>query len=84
MTRQQIAKALETKLIESLKLNKIGFVKCNVIGSTVHVECRAASSANRAADVIANFCAKVSVWDSINDDDRTDIHKVYRVAGRIA
>lgn len=84
MTRQQAAAALTAKLQEALSVNKIGYSYCRVIGSMAHVECRAASSANRAADILANFCGKVSVWDSINDDDRNNIHKVYRVAGRIS
>ena len=73
---------LEGKIIEALMMNRIGFSSVDVIGQMVHVECRAASSANRAADIIANFCYGVRAWDSINDDDRHNVHKVFRVAGR--
>lgn len=73
---------LEAKITEALMMNRIGFKSVDVIGQVVHVECKAASSANMAADILANFCVGVHVWDSINDDDRHNVHKVFRVAGR--
>lgn len=83
MTRQEISKAVEANTVKALRGEKIGFQSCKVIGSIVHIECAAASSANKAAEILSVFCGKVRIWDSINDDDKTIVRKVFKVAGFI-